>query len=163
MVYAPARGEESQILVFPYIAGVTVHQFLKDDSEQSTRRNLARAIGQQAGQMIAAGVVNRDHKPSNLIIDDACANGEQPPVIIDPLGVRTLKRDRQVYRMMGIMIRTFVRAGRIRPTEAMVTLKEILRANPAFAPGPERLKTVARRVIDTLENDERKRVLSADS
>ena len=163
MVYDPARGEESQILVFPYIAGVTVHQFLKDDGEQNIRRHLARAIGQQAGRMIAAGVVNRDHKPSNLIIDDACANGEHPPVIIDPLGVRTLRRDRQVYRMLSIMIHTFVRSGRIRPTEAMVALKEVLRANPSFAPGPQRLKTVARRVIDTLEDDQRKRVLSADS
>ncbi len=92
----------TQTLVFRYIPGRSCHAIAeeRDQLEPDARSDLAQRIGTQIGRMLNAGLVNRDHKLSNLIETDG---GE--PVIIDPLGVRPYVLKLQARRMMRSLIR----------------------------------------------------------
>lgn len=57
---------------------------------------LARAVGLQVGCLLAAGLHNRDHKPSNLIVGFDAADPDALPTIAvaDAQGVRRLESDK---------------------------------------------------------------------
>ena len=145
----------SQVLILPYVEGRTLDRFIakaspeKDwtDEHRRLRRQLARAIGQQVGLITADGFVNRDHKPTNLVIDQACLEDGAEPVIIDVAGLRKRGSDKQVFRMLAVLMRSAQRVGVVTPVEALRVLKSALAADPTLARGRRRrLRYAARQV-----------------
>ncbi|MEE9212636.1 MAG: hypothetical protein V3U29_08285 [Phycisphaeraceae bacterium] len=156
IVHQPARGREAQVLILPYIEGRALERMIQDgaanhpwrESYRHKRLDLARIVGTQIGRLLTAGIVNRDHKLSNLIMDRACQEHGDEPVIIDPLGLRRRRSDRQVYRMLVMLLRTSERAGPVTTRECMTCLKAVLKTDPSLARHePRRLRAVARHIL----------------
>lgn len=83
-------------LVMGRLEGQTLLRWLADIERGlvpvARQHALARAVGAQVGCLLAAGLHNRDHKPSNLIV---CFEGERPTVAVaDCQGVHRLERDK---------------------------------------------------------------------
>ena len=100
--------------------------------------------------MTAKGLVIRDHKPGNLVVDEACHLGEQTPVIIDQSAVRRRRGDHQVYHMLGTLLRTIGRVGPVTARQGLACLKAMRASDSSFAPDVS-LSVVARRVLALLE------------
>ena len=91
---------DSQALLLPFVEGTPLDHFVADAPTPSQwshdyralRLRLATVVGRQLGCLLADGVINRDHKLSNLIMDDQCRDESLEPVIIDPLGLRRWRR-----------------------------------------------------------------------
>lgn len=134
------RGE---MLVLPYAEGEALGDVLRRDGAElprdplrrQWRLKLAAALGRQAGAITRAGLVNRDHKPANIIVDERAdyAPGEAEPVIIDPLGLRPRKGDEGVYRMMGHLYRVLRQSGAVSPREIVTFIRAMLAADPTIA------------------------------
>ena len=150
-LYQPSRGHEAQVLILPYVEGASLDKIVEEappvqewsDTYRNKRIALAQAVGTQLGRLLASGIVNRDHKLSNLIMDKACEHGGQEPIMIDPLGLRMRRSDNQVYRMLAMLVRTTERAGYITPRECITCLKAFLQMDLSFALGVQRRQTVA--------------------
>lgn len=129
------RRSGRQTLVLPYVRGVTLHQFVADAQacDAAQRQRVAAQIGRQIGRIAAAGWINRDHKPSNLILDDNAQQGLAEPVIIDTAAIQARRHDRQVVRMLAIMDRALARAGAVSDREKLRCVREVLRADPPLA------------------------------
>lgn len=145
----------TQTLLLPHVQGVTLQQYLRDDTppdrwseeDRRRRRRVAETVGRQVGLLIAAGIVNRDHKTGNLLIDDRCIHEAAQPVLIDPAGLRRRRNDPHVWRMLARLLSTATEAGPVTPRECLVCLREALRTDSALAAGkPRRLKSAARSV-----------------
>ena len=158
LIQSRRLGPGSYGLLMPSIKGPNAHWYLKqgiqiDESNGLTAPRttlLAQSIGRQIGQMTAQGLVNRDHKPGNLLVDEVCHRGEQTPVIIDQSAIRRRCGDHQVYRMLGTLLRT---AGRVEPVPAkqgLACLKAMRASDPSFGSDVS-LSEVARRVLALLE------------
>ena len=83
-------------LVMAELEGQTLLRWLsgvkQDEVPVARQHAVARAVGAQVGCILAAGLHNRDHKPSNLIVR---FEGDRPIVsIADCQGVKRLERDR---------------------------------------------------------------------
>ena len=149
-MYQPSRGHEAQVLILPYVEGASLDKLVEEappvqewsDAYRNKRIALAQAVGKQLGRLLASGIVNRDHKLSNLIMDEACEHGGQEPIMIDPLGLRMRRSDNQVYRMLATLLRTTERAGYITPRECITCLKAFLKMDPSFSLGGHRRRTV---------------------
>jgi tRNA A-37 threonylcarbamoyl transferase component Bud32 len=161
LVHDGRKGGRAQMLVLPYVEGRTLDAWIGDAPPAAQRpprvqrahHELAATVGRQIGRLVAAGVVNRDHKPTNLVIDDACLAGEAEPVIIDPAGVRRRRNDEQVFRMLAVLMRSAQRVGQITPREALRCLRAVLANDPSLGKGRERrLKHAARRVQELLDS-----------
>ena len=100
-----------QTLVLPYVAGLNLHHWLKQHTKPDARRPVLEAVGCQIGRLTAAGWINRDLKPSNLIIDEACESQSAEPVMIDPMGLRRRRRGGQIVQMLAGFCRAGKRAG----------------------------------------------------
>lgn len=98
------------------------------------RRSLARSIGMQIGALTAAGLINRDHKPSNLIVDAACDSGDQP-VLIDLPGVRPMRSKEQVTRMIVNLYISTEATWNIALSECVACLNGVIAADPRIAEG----------------------------
>jgi len=61
-----------QLLLFPFIEGHTLADWLMETEDASHRATVLRAVGRQMGELTALGATNRDHKARNLMIDAAC-------------------------------------------------------------------------------------------
>ncbi len=160
IVHQPARGREAQVLILPYIEGRALDRMIQDgsanhpwrESYRHKRLDLARIIGTQIGRLLTVGIVNRDHKLSNLIMDRACQEHGDEPVIIDPLGLRRRRSNQQVYRMLAMLLRTSARAGPVTTRECMTCLKAVLKTDPSLSRHePRRLRAVARHILAMLE------------
>jgi len=101
-----------QAVVMPYIEGPSLHDFLAACDDSTKRQAVARAVGEQMRRVIEAGLVNRDHKAHNLIIDAPCAERGAQPVLIDPMGLRRAT-PRRVARMIARLIETVRNAGAV--------------------------------------------------
>ena len=121
-----------EALILPYIEGLDLARW-HAAADELQRRRVAVRIGEQIGRMTAAGIINRDHKAANLIVDAACAAGDAPPVIIDPAGLRRRRSDRQIYRMLALLYETASRLRPVPPRIAFRCLEEALRADPSIA------------------------------
>lgn len=76
-----------QCLALRHVPGRTLLECIADSSlSPNARRDIARAVGRHLVQMGRAGVMNRDHKPSNLIVDENLKGGPLITVI-DPAGI----------------------------------------------------------------------------
>ena len=101
------------------------------------RALVAAALGRQIGRLTAAGLINRDHKASNLLIDARCLAGEQP-ILIDPAGLRRRpwwggQGGRRVWRMLALLRKTAREAGPVSPREQLRCLRAALQADPTLA------------------------------
>ncbi len=143
------RSTGVQRLLLPFVPGRTLHDLARDStaSTAACRRSVARRIGGQIGALLAAGLVNRDHKPTNLILDEAAQRGDAPPTIIDTAGIRRRRSDAQVYRMLAVLDRSLVRAGPVCLRDRVGCLRELLRVDVRLARGhADRLRHVFARV-----------------
>ena len=146
-----------QWLVLPFVQGPTLNDWLGaapppgqwSHAYRRQRINLACLIGEQIGQMLGAGIINRDTKPSNMILDERCLAGHAMPMLIDPAGLRRRRSERQVHRMLAVLDRAAARVGTVTRGEQLVCLKAVLAKDSGLAgPGSmgERLRRVARAV-----------------
>ena len=135
------RGREAQALILPYIEGTSLDRLLEQappaaqwsNEYRQKRLQLARVVGGQIQRLLAARIVNRDCKLSNLIMDEACEHRGAEPVMIDPLGLRRRRSRRQVMRMLAVLLRTSLRAGPVTVREGMTCLRAALSDRPASA------------------------------
>ncbi len=84
---ALCRGNRTQCLILRHVPGRTLLECMADANlTGAQRQRIAISIGRQLRQMGEQGVMNRDHKPSNLIVDEGVA-GEPLVTVIDAAGV----------------------------------------------------------------------------
>jgi len=75
-----------ECLVLEVIEGVTLLQHLADEPDSDRTRNIAETVGRDLATIFLAGRYNRDHKPSNMIVDP-----QAPHVtIIDTIAIRPI-------------------------------------------------------------------------
>ena len=126
--FGPPRGD---LLLLPYVEGPTLQQVLQGDAEGPAdprmRRRIARAMGRQMAVAFAAGVTNRDHKPTNVVLDDHALKGNAP-YLIDLDGVQR----RSSGRGLLAMVRSLWRVARrkdfiVQPLEIEAFLAGLLR------------------------------------
>jgi tRNA A-37 threonylcarbamoyl transferase component Bud32 len=129
MTERPAwRGR--QMLIMPFIEGPTLQQFIGEVDDRAARLRVAEAVGRQLCHMLYAGLVNRDHKTSNLIVDEACRLRGEQPVLIDPAGLRRATPER-VARMFARLLETAIKAGPISKREMLSVLRSAFPGRPA--------------------------------
>ncbi|MCX5661556.1 MAG: hypothetical protein NTW19_17905 [Planctomycetota bacterium] len=155
-------GRWSETLVLPFLDVSSLDALIVEgaagapppESRQGSpaRRRLARVLGAQIGRITAAGLVNVDHKPTNLMMVEGVAQGRAEPVIIDTTAVVGRDGDERVVRMLYNLLRASRRVGPIGPREAMACLKAVLEVDPSLARGrPRRLRHVAQEVQRRLD------------
>jgi hypothetical protein len=85
----PWRRDGDRLLL-PYVEGPTLQEVLQHRDHHplapKTARRIAKALGRQMARAHAAGLCNRDHKPTNVVLDAAALAGEAP-CLIDLEGV----------------------------------------------------------------------------
>ncbi|UYV12930.1 MAG: hypothetical protein NCW75_01280 [Phycisphaera sp.] len=96
------------------------------------QHTLARAVGLQVGCILAAGLHNRDHKPSNLIVsfDETDPDAMPTVAVADCQGVHRLNRDksRHAIRTQASLALEAIGAG-VLPRKAIIA--QTLRATMA--------------------------------
>ena len=150
LVHQGQFGNWSQSLITPYLNGPSLHHWIKqspaleslDLHQRHQRLAVAHGLGHQIGRISAAGYMNRDHKASNVIIDAACEQGEEP-ILIDPARIKRRRSDHQVYLMLAMLIRSVRRAGPTTGRERLAVLRGLFEANGLCPNGPGRLRTAA--------------------
>lgn len=105
-------------LVMPCIEGPSLHEFIATCDDPGKRLAVARAVGRQMKWIVEAGLANRDHKARNLIVDAACVERGEQPVLIDPMGLRRATPDR-ITRMTARLIETARKAGPVSRREML--------------------------------------------
>ncbi len=137
----------TQALILPYVEGENLAQYLGRPHPAVRRIGLARRIGRQIGQLAAAGLINRDHKATNLIVDRLCDTGQVPPVIIDPAGIRRRKSDHQIYRMLALLHYTCSQVGPVSLREVVACIRGVLETDRSIArTSPRRTRSVIEQV-----------------
>ncbi|MFG0283820.1 MAG: hypothetical protein ACF8R7_05310 [Phycisphaerales bacterium JB039] len=81
------EGKFAEALVLDFVPGPTALEALVRPLGSAEERGVARAVGEQTGAIVRAGLYNRDHKPSNLIVCDVSAEAAEVAVI-DCVGFR---------------------------------------------------------------------------
>ena len=133
-------GDRSELLLFPFIPGPTLDRFLAGAPSvnqwtmqyRRQRLQLAAAIGNQIGRIAATGLTNRDHKPTNLIIDPVCRHDGAEPLIIDTSAIRQRTRDLHVLNMIAVMWRSAARVGPTTSRERFACVKAAVEADPSL-------------------------------
>lgn len=140
------KRRRSQTLFTPYSEGPSLQQAIANAPPPSQwthedclqRRRVAEAIGRQIGALLADEVVNRDHKPSNLILDDKCLDEGAEPVIIDVGGLRERRDRKQVFRALAVLWRSATRSGHVTPREGLRCLNALLETYPRLIRGKKK-------------------------
>lgn len=100
-------------------------QAKRGDMPLTQQHNLARAVGLQVGCILAAGLHNRDHKPSNLIVkfDEADPDAMPTVAVADCQGVHRLDRDksRHAIRTQASLALEAIGAG-VLPRKAIIAM-----------------------------------------
>lgn len=124
------RGQSGQLLVLAYAPGRSLYHELfgdappdrRDRARQAQRLRIARGVGTQIARMFAAALVNRDHKASNLIVDELARECADGPVLIDPVGVTRSDDMRRFARMLLTLLRSSYAAGGATRRERLTVL-----------------------------------------
>lgn len=143
LIHDASLGRWSQRLVLPHIEGDSLHHYIRDDVDRAAwtqadhdrRSRIARSVGRQIGELAASGTINRDHKPSNLIVDSVCETSDTPPWMIDPAGIRVRRSDDQVLQMLDVMWRAARRAGFVSHREMIDCIRAVLEADVGLFSG----------------------------
>ncbi len=139
-----------QWLVMPFQSGTTLADRLAGAGASDTwsprfrqvRLAIARRLGDQAGRLVAAGIVNRDHKPSNLILTDEPGDAIPAPVMIDLDGLRIKRSRGQVLRMLSVLYRASLRVGEVTDDEAIAFAEAFVEASPSVGRAERLLEDV---------------------
>lgn len=101
-----SQGEIVESLAMPRLQGVTALDSLAHTVAGSARsHSIVRAIGSEVGRLARLGLLNRDHKPSNLLVLDSDRPGETRRIaILDTVGIRRCGRDEALERMLFSLI-----------------------------------------------------------
>lgn len=132
------EGGGKQALVLPYVDAVNLHEWLAKPPPEvaaEARLRVARAIGAQMGRITGAGWINRDHKPTNLMIDAACEQRGEQPVLIDLAGIRRrgqLIAPAKALEMFHVMMRAAKRAGPVSLREQLTLLRAAMAEDPTL-------------------------------
>ncbi len=135
------------VLIVPYVEGPSLYYYLyfecppphrRDEARRSERRRIVRRVGEQIGRMTAAGLTNRDHKPSNLMIDATCRSGDAQPMLIDCGSVRR-RSARRIDRMLVNFMKSIHQAGGFTEDEWLACFGAIVDAAPLIAPDGQSL------------------------
>jgi serine/threonine protein kinase len=169
LVHDLSRGVNAQCLIMPYIEGRSLGQLLRrwsknptDDSQTpQLRLRLAVSMGDQIAALMRAGLINRDYKPANLMVDPACQQGREP-VMIDPLGVRARVGQARRLRMLVTLLRTSLEAGSVSTRECVALGRALLKGEPGLGAGQKRrLRWLADQVVGQLPDQWRQRLLQS--
>lgn len=164
LIHQPEGIGCAQSLLLPFVEGERLDDVLRrgaspgagDSLEACRRLALARGLGRQMGLISRAGLANRDHKPTNLLIvpdrDGAGGVDGAQPVLIDPAGVRRRRSARAVWRMLAQLRRTAMKAGPVSLREQLVCLRAVLRTDSSLS-GAERGRL--RRAAEAVERARR--------
>jgi hypothetical protein len=102
-------GTIAELLVLEALPGKTVLQHLADDDLSVGQQHaLARALGRHAAKLLRAGLINRDAKPSNLVVS---WHGDTPAIaVVDTVAVRKLlmPRSGRTESPLSRMLRDFL-------------------------------------------------------
>ncbi len=138
LVQGKALGAGTQALVYRFVPGRSLDHYLdgeQGDDAASRRRRLmvAEAMGGQFGRLAAKGLVNRDHKPGNILIDEACERDGEEPILIDASGIRPLRSIEQVWESLEVLRWETWLFGEVTPREMGVFVRAMAEACPALA------------------------------
>jgi len=94
-----------EILVLEFVPGVSLaHHVSRGDLTADERAKLTAALGSQIGRIAKAGLVNRDHKASNIVVRMGGTSGPAP-VVVDTVGIRRCHpRAAQVRMLFALVI-----------------------------------------------------------
>ena len=155
-----ARARED-CLIMGRLQGQTLLNWLQDvrQGKVSVARQhaVARAVGAQVGCILAAGLHNRDHKPSNLIVR---FEDDRPVIAVaDCQGVKRLEREksRHTVRMQASLALEAIGSG-VLPRRSLIamTLSSAVAAYTARRFGKASVHDAL-----AMDGDERRRILRA--
>ncbi len=153
-----------QTLVFPMVDGLDLARHNVTYGDPATwdkdviaeRLRIARGVGRQTGKLARAGMINRDHKAYNLIVDKKARTEGAGPVVIDPCGLRRFRfgtrGETQLSKLLRLLLRTTMEAApEINKEEGVVTLRERATFLKAFSEAagdklPKRFRELRRRL-----------------
>ncbi len=94
-------------LVTPY-TGKSLYNLLHHGelTDPQKRMQLMTAVGQLTGRLAYKGLFNRDHKASNVVVDD-----DGKPWLIDVVGVRRSRGQKDTDRMLANLRSNLLEAG----------------------------------------------------
>jgi tRNA A-37 threonylcarbamoyl transferase component Bud32 len=99
-----ADGQRVEALIMERVEGPTLLRAASERSLDSrATRLLLDRLGHDIGAMASAGVFNRDHKPSNIILSRS-EDGSPLPVLIDTADIRRRSRDQAMVRMLAKLL-----------------------------------------------------------
>lgn len=105
-----AKGHHAETLVMERVVGETLlKRFARADMSVRRQHRLAEAVAGLTGRLASAGLFNRDHKPSNIIVCDGADNGRTSLVLIDTGGVTRLGSrdpDRMLFNLIVELVGT---------------------------------------------------------
>ncbi len=103
-------------LVTPH-RGTSLHNLFNHGkmTDPARRQRVLEAVGQLTGELIRKGLFNRDHKASNIVIDD-----EDRPWLIDVGAVGRSRGTAGADRMLANLCDTLAQAGATDPDLAQV-------------------------------------------
>lgn len=111
-------------LATPY-KGLSLHWLLCYEAPPwAKRRAVARSVADLLGQLIDAGLFNRDMKVSNIVVDE-----EQRAWLIDAGGVRRTAGAAAIWRMLAVLDETARFAGATR-TDRLAVVRALVQAWP---------------------------------
>lgn len=148
-------GGWSQTLVLPFVEGPTLADAIAEPDtlmKGVNRSKLAYSIGEQLGRMTKGGIINRDHKARNLMLDTQSLQTACPPLVIDPAGLRRSVTRRKLSYMLGLLRMTCREHGVVRRTDQLRVINGFLKENTALQPVK---KEIIREAIHRSENWDR--------
>jgi len=102
---AKMDGARVSVAVNEWLDGETLLERMASATDRESRRLASIAAGRVVGTMLKAGLVNRDHKPSNQIVISPENAGEVRLALIDLGGVRPEPYlERGAERMLSAMV-----------------------------------------------------------
>ena len=136
-------GEYRQAVVLPHVTGRSLATWLRDgerfpltEGDRRDRRRIAAAAGAQFGRISAAGYIDHGYDPGRVVIDAACEQHGEQPMLADAGDLRRRRGRSQMCRHLG---RIWERCGEIGPiarTEAMRFVIAAREADPSLGRVP---------------------------
>lgn len=112
---APWSRSAELWLLIPLIEGTSLLAALRDPAHTlhtSAGLQLARTLGTHIASLAGSGLLNRDHKPSNLILSGDLVS---PPTLIDTAGIRHARSPRPRTPRARMLASLYIEPSGLRP------------------------------------------------